>query len=189
MAVFRFNRVISRIERRKGLSIPECAGWLGSLIDKWQPVRLAIDEGGLGAGCADLLLSKYGDRIILPINFASKPVVPAPEAEDGKPGGGPANRRAELWLNAAKAFQGRRIACVDDPGLLADLVAPTIKYDHASRIFLESKEAMRKRGIQSPDAGDACASTFFEPLGTPVKKNAGRDPNFNRVIRYPTYVY
>jgi hypothetical protein len=42
---------------------------------------------------------------------------------------------------------------------------------------------MKKRGLPSPDAGDAVALTLFQPVNEPVRKaNAS---NFNRVINYP----
>jgi hypothetical protein len=48
------------------------------------------------------------------------------------------------------------------------------------RVQLESKDAMRKRGMPSPDEGDAIALCFSEPGGSPVV----RDSNFNRRIEY-----
>jgi hypothetical protein len=42
---------------------------------------------------------------------------------------------------------------------------------------------MRKRGMPSPDEGDAMALCFSEPEGAPVVANG----NFNRRIEYPTY--
>jgi hypothetical protein len=41
------------------------------------------------------------------VNFGGKPVEPPALDENGKPAGGPANRRAEMWLNLKTALQGR----------------------------------------------------------------------------------
>ena len=41
------------------------------------------------------------------MNFGGKPVEPPALDENGKPAGGPANRRAEMWLNLKTALQGR----------------------------------------------------------------------------------
>jgi hypothetical protein len=49
--------------------------------------------------------------------------------------------------------------------------------------LLEAKDEMRKRGMPSPDEGDAVALTFSEPAGAPVVALT----NFNRPIEYPTY--
>ena len=42
--------------------------------------------------------------------------------------------------------------------------------------MLESKDDMRKRGVPSPDEGDAVALCFSEPDGSPLI----RSKNFNR---------
>ena len=41
---------------------------------------------------------------------------------------------------------------------------------------------MKKRGMPSPDEGDAMALCFSEPAGSPVASNS----NFNRQIAYPS---
>jgi hypothetical protein len=46
---------------------------------------------------------------------------------------------------------------------------------------LESKDEMKKRGMPSPDEGDAVALTFAEPGGAGFVQNA----NFWRPIVYP----
>ena len=46
----------------------------------------------------------------------------------------------------------------------ADLVSCGYKYDSAGRIVLESKQDMRRRGVPSPDEGDAVALCFGEPV-------------------------
>jgi hypothetical protein len=51
------------------------------------------------------------------------------------------------------------------------------------RLVVESKDEMRKRGMPSPDEGDAMALRFSEPGGAPVISNA----YFNRVIEYRSY--
>jgi hypothetical protein len=49
----------------------------------------------------------------------------------------------------------------DDEALEQDLVAPDdIARDSHNRERLESKQDMKKRGIRSPDGGDALALTF-----------------------------
>jgi phage terminase large subunit len=45
-----------------------------------------------------------------------------------------------------------------------DLQGPEYSYDSKNRIQLEKKEDMKKRGISSPDLGDALALTFAERL-------------------------
>src|SRR5262249_58063725 len=42
------------------------------------------------------------------------------------------------------------------------------KYNSAGQLQLESKQDMRRRGVPSPDEGDAVALCFSEPAGSPV---------------------
>ena len=44
--------------------------------------------------------------------------------------------------------------------LKQDLAAPTYKFTPADKIQLESKDDIKKRGLPSPDLGDALALTF-----------------------------
>ena len=48
--------------------------------------------------------------------------------------------------------------------LEADLTGPGIRPDSKQRVWLESKETMKKRGVDSPDDGDALALTFAAPI-------------------------
>jgi hypothetical protein len=58
----------------------------------------------------------------------------------------------------------RKGAIPDDPELATDLAGPCLVSDKQQRVKLESKELMVKRGIDSPDDGDALALTFAMPL-------------------------
>ncbi len=65
--------------------------------------------------------------------------------------------------------------------LHADLTSVGYKYQSDGRLLLEAKEDMRKRGMPSPDEGDAVALCFTEPDGSPYIRFTG----FNRQIEYP----
>jgi hypothetical protein len=52
----------------------------------------------------------------------------------------------------------------DTDALQADACAPGYKYDSLTRVLLESKQDIRKRGLRSPDEWDAVALTFAEPV-------------------------
>jgi hypothetical protein len=67
--------------------------------------------------------------------------------------------------------------------LQSDLTGPGYTYTSDGRLQLESKDAMKKRGMQSPDEGDAVALCFAEPGGSPVIHNS----NFNRPLIYPNF--
>jgi hypothetical protein len=127
-----------------------------------KPAKVCIDVGGLGVGVYDRLIEQGFD--VTAVNFGGKPVEAAAFDEIGRPAGGPANRRAELWLNMRKALEAGRIKLPDRDSLQADLVSCGYKYDSAGRMVLESKQDMRRRGVPSPDEGDAVALCFSEPV-------------------------
>ena len=52
----------------------------------------------------------------------------------------------------------------DDNDLIADLKAVDYGYDASDAILLERKDDMRRRGLASPDDGDALALTFAHPV-------------------------
>jgi hypothetical protein len=60
--------------------------------------------------------------------------------------------RMKDWLRAG--------AIDTDPQLEVDLGGPCLVSDKQQRVKLEDKELMKKRGLKSPDRGDALALTF-----------------------------
>jgi hypothetical protein len=63
----------------------------------------------------------------------------------------------------------------DNDSLQADLTSVGYKYTSAGQLLLESKQDLRKRGVPSPDEGDAVALCFAEPSGFPRNKAFNRD--------------
>jgi hypothetical protein len=171
---------ITKIEKRHRLTTMEIAGWLASILREEKPARLSIDVGGPVIGIYERLMEQgYDSSVVTAVNFGNKPVEPPPLGEMGRPGGGPLNRRAELWQNMKNALQGR-FSIPDDDALHADLTSCGYKYDSSGRLVLESKQDMKKRGMPSPDAADAMALCFTEPEGSPFPQSS----NFNRKIEY-----
>jgi len=182
---WRQGHVITKVESRRGLDTMETTGWVARIIREDRPAKVNIDVGGLGIGIYDRLIEQGHSRsLINAVNFAGKPLEPPPIDETGKPGGGPANRRAELWQNMKNALQGR-FQLPDSDTLQADLVSVGYKYQSDGRLLLESKQDMRRRGVPSPDEGDAVALCFTEPQGSPFPHNA----NFFRKLELPNYAY
>ena len=158
---WRQGRCITKIESRRGLDTMEIVGWLGKILRDDKPAKVNIDVGGLGVGVFDRLMELGHSRsVVNAVNFGSKPIEPAPLDESGKPSGGPANRRSELWGNMKKILEQGRFSIPDNDGLQADLVSCGYKYDSSGRLLLESKQDMRKRGVPSPDLADAVALCF-----------------------------
>ncbi len=65
----------------------------------------------------------------------------------------------------------------DSDSLQADACGPSYRYDSNTRLVLESKDNMRRRGVSSPDEWDAVALTFAEPV-------APSPANFHRKLAY-----
>lgn len=165
---FRRGRKVEKIESRSKLDTMAGAGWAKQVIDNEKPARMFIDVGGVGAGVYDRLMEMgYGD-VVRAINFGSSPLEPQPIDEAGRPKGGYANRRAEMWGKSKEWLEEPGgVSIPDSDALQADACAPGYKYDSLSRVLLESKDDIRKRGLRSPDEWDAVALTFAEPVYEP----------------------
>jgi hypothetical protein len=176
---FRRGRRLIKVETKARLDTMAAAGWLKRAIDAEKPARVFIDVGGVGAGVYDRL-REWGEpyaSIVAPINFGSAPFEPPPLDERGEPTGGPANRRAEMWMRSKEWLEDPAgVQVPDSDALHADACGPSYRYDSHTRLVLERKEDMRRRGVPSPDEWDAVALTFAEPVGP---------ANFRRRIAYP----
>jgi hypothetical protein len=75
-----------------------------------------------------------------------------------------------MWLALKNALESGRFQLPDSDSLQADLTSCGYRYDSSGRLLLESKQDLRKKGIPSPDEGDAVALTFAEPSGFPRNK-------------------
>jgi hypothetical protein len=76
-----------------------------------------------------------------------------------------ANKRAEMWGAMRDWLPYGSLG--EDPELHADLTG--LEYGYTTRegvdaLILERKEDMKKRGLASPDDGDALALTFAYPV-------------------------
>jgi hypothetical protein len=183
---WRKGSCVYKIEKRRGLDTMEVAGLVAKIIREDKPDKVNIDVGGLGVGVADRLEEQGYGNVINRVNFGGKPMEPPPLDENGKPAGGPANRRAELYVNLRTALQGS-LSLPDSTSLQADLTSIGYKFTSDGKLLLESKEDMRRRGVPSPDEGDAVALCFSEPGGSPVPRSVAL--NFGRKIVYPNLGY
>lgn len=169
---WRRGRKILKVESRHHLDTVAGAGWVRQLIKNDKPARVFVDVGGIGAGVVDLLHDWLGTEIVRAVNFGGEPIEP-PNLE----GGGPRNRRAEMWMLSKEWLSDPAGADLpDSDSLQADACAPSYKYDSSSRLLLESKEDMKRRGVRSPDEWDAVALTFAEPVS----------PQFGQKLDYST---
>lgn len=129
----------------KGADNMRVANECAHLIETYQPDAVCIDAGN-GTGIIDRL-KEMGFRVH-EVWFGGG----SPEPEYG-------NFRGYLWARMREWLGG---GCLPrEPLLLDDLAGPEYKFQKGSdKLVLESKEEMKRRGLASPDHGDALACTF-----------------------------
>lgn len=133
------------------LSAMELCGQVIRYDESWKPDAIFVDASGIGGPVVDRL-RELGKDHVYGVDFGSKPLRK-----------GYVNRRAEIWVECREWLR-KGGAIPEDPDLIAELTAPTYTYDSQGRIKLESKDDMKKRGINSPDKADGLVLTFAAPV-------------------------
>lgn len=147
--------------RYKGLDTMQVAANVAELIDKWSPDAVFVDGGGVGGGVVDRL-KQMGYRV--------REVQSGERAIDSERY---LNKRVEMW---AEMRDWLAVGCIhNDPSLIDDITGPEYAITPKGQVRLETKQEMKKRGIGSPDDGDALALTFSEPVARrDIRLNQGR---------------
>ena len=159
--VARFGSDRSVILRRKGNRVMEIrtfrdmdtmqlAGWVSSAIRETNPQRVCVDEIGVGAGVVDRL-KEQGHPV--------RGITVARRAQQERLF---TNVRAEGYWRLKELFASGEIAIPNDHQLMGELAALRYSFDSQGRVLMESKEAMRQRGLPSPDKADALMLAFVE---------------------------
>ena len=152
---WRCGRVVKKVTGSSAkITTMEAAGMLAKIIDDDKPAAMFIDIVGLGAGTFDRLIELGYAGTVIPVQGGGK------ADEDKKY----INKRAEMAARKKAWFEDFPNKIPDDDELHADILAPGYKYDSNQRLKIETKEDMRKRGVRSPDLGDAIDLTFAYPV-------------------------
>ncbi len=115
-----------------------------------------IDSAGI-SGAVGARLRELGHANVIEVNFGAD----SPDLHYG-------NMRAYMW---GKMKEWLLVGAIDaDSRLEADLAGPGYFLDGKIRVRLESKDDMKKRGLDSPDDGDALALTFARTVAAPRKQ-------------------
>ena len=161
--VSRFGSDRSALAKRRGRELVAIQTWQGldlmqltgavvaeyeSLQPRKQPVQINVDSIGLGGGVCDRLRE------------LGLPAVGINSSESPSSKQTYINLRCELWFKVKAWLEGRDCALPRDDDLLAELVSAKYKFTSSGKMQLESKDAMRKRGLRSPDLADALCLTF-----------------------------
>jgi phage terminase large subunit len=144
----------------RNLDGPELANRVSMIVLREQkesgrrPDAIYVDVAGVGASAYDhLKLLGWGD-ILVPVDFGGG----ADEPERF------ANKRAEMWWRMSEWTRKRGCLPTGSNQLGRDLTAPSFRFKLVGKrtvMLLESKDDLRKRGVPSPDEGDALALTFY----------------------------
>jgi hypothetical protein len=156
--VRRQGRLIENFEIYQGRRPMELASILVNILKSENLSKMYIDEGGFGVGVIDRVIELGYGHLVVAVNSARK-------ADDTIHF---ANVRAELWSRMRDFFwsQDVDVSIPDRDDVQRDICNPRFKTKSNGQLLIESKQDMRKRGIESPDYADAIALTFFDGLHT-----------------------
>ncbi|MBF0851044.1 DEAD/DEAH box helicase family protein [Gluconobacter sp. R75690] len=163
--VLRAGDVIEQIEVRSKQDTMTTAGMAAQFFRQWSADEIHVDVVGIGAGVADRLREQ--NFPVTDVNVAEK----APENLDLKDAV-PAKLRDYLWLEMAEWMKGTPAFMAPQKENAEDLAGElsTVRYglDSSGRMVVESKDAMKKRGVRSPDLADALGVTFAPEKRKPM---------------------
>jgi hypothetical protein len=151
----------------RGKDTVEVAGLTIEIIEAEEPDAVVVDGDGLGAGVVDQLKHRGFGRKLFEFHGGAHP-------DDVNKY---FNRRAEVWGLMRDWLQaGADIP--DDPEIDVDLTGPDYFFSPKGQIQLEPKDAMKARGLDSPDVGDCLAMSHSVKI-------AARKPAPKPVYSYP----
>lgn len=140
------------IHNANGNDTMETASAVRRFIKSYKANIAGIDTVGVGGGVYDRLYEE---------NEAVFEMVASGRAKDY---GTFANNRAEWYWNFREALEKGEVDLDEnDEDLISELAGMQFKIDARGRIIIESKEDMKKRGLQSPDLADALVMAFAAP--------------------------
>jgi len=151
------GRKISFLRKWRGLDTQQSAAFLVEEFAKSGADVAFVDGGGPGGGIIDRAKVLIGADKIIEVNFGGK----AGNEKDY------ANKRAEIWGLLRNAMR-EGLQLPDDNDLRTDLLGPLYSYTNKQQILLEKKSDMKRRGLASPDHGDAVALCFSQAV---IKSN------------------
>lgn len=127
--------------------------------------NLIIEELGMGVGVLETLEDMGFQDHVWGVNTGN----PSSQPELYQ------NLRCEMW-GELKAWLEGNVEIPNDPALTDDLLSVRKKSSGDSKLRLETKQEMKKRGARSPDIGDGYALTFAVPFDLlPEKGDAYKD--------------
>lgn len=163
----RQGRKVYPLDKFKGLDTMRLADKVVESINAWEPDAVVVDGVGVGAGVVDRLTQLGYGQLVTELNGGSAPDDPVTYY----------NKRAELWGLTRDALKAG-LEIPDDHELRDDLIGPEYGFTAKQQIQLEKKEDMKKRGLASPDCGDALCMTFAVSPRDPGIRRPRPPPNW-----------
>ena len=183
--VARFGSNNSVLAKRQGRKLLSLRSWnnldlmalCGAVMAEYescpprqQPAAICIDSIGVGGGVVDRL--RELNLPAIGINTAETPAMRQTYL----------NLRAELWFKVKAWLEARDCSMPRDDNLLAELVSPKYKFTSSGKLQIEGKDAMKKRGLPSPDMADAVCLTFAVEAAT-VLHGGSMSSNWSSPLR------
>ncbi|MFF8696192.1 hypothetical protein ACF08W_28675 [Streptomyces sp. NPDC015144] len=146
----------------------KAAQLVANAIGSPHAVRVKVDQNGIGHGVVSML-KRWADTGRHQAQIVGVMVSESPEQDDPGAQMRPYRKRDEMWLATRGLLQpdpstglGRLRLRVDrQTGI--QLSTPRLGSNAAGYSVVESKKAMKQRGMKSPDRADAALLTVYEP--------------------------
>jgi hypothetical protein len=127
-----------------------------AFCNSYRVTQIFVDGTGVGGGLVDHLRRR--GYLVSDVQFGAR----ADQTIDGTRY---ANKRAEIWGLMRSAL--RNLCLPASQVLREQLIGPEYSFSRTSdAILLEPKDAMKRRGVPSPDLADALACTFGAEIAT-----------------------
>lgn len=160
----RQGRKIHEIRKFREASTMQLVTQIVVAMQAYEPGIVFVDGVGVGAGVVDRL-RQLGHEV-MEVNAGSSPDDPELYY----------NKRIEMWDRMRNALK-TGMDMPYDAETRGALIGIEYGYDDKERMRLERKADMKKRGLDSPDEGDAVAHTYAYEVGN-LHKNSFEPEDF-----------
>ena len=168
----RYGNVVTDIDAWQGLDLMQTVGRVmaeyEALPSSQRPTEILVDSIGVGGGVVDRLR-----ELGVPVRGINVGEAPAM-------GKTYMNLRSELWFKTKGWLEDRSCKIPKDDQLVAELTGIRYAFTSSGKMKAESKDAMRKRGLKSPDLADALCLTMASDAVTAL---SGSDIKWNKSIK------
>ena len=168
----RVGNVVTEIKSWQGVDL---MGTVGRVMAEYEalpmsqrPSEILVDSIGLGGGVVDRLR-----ELGAPVRGVNVSEVPSMGQTYN-------NLRTELWFKTKAWLEDRSCKIPDNDDLLADLTGIRYAFTSSGKMQAESKDAMKRRGLKSPDLADAVCLTMASDAITAL---SGRSSRWGQPLR------